>query len=87
MRRTKLLLICEDIEKERDECLEWTSVLQEHLGKNIKCFIEERRIETPYAIIDFVWNNPLIKSGYEIILHSGENDEKVLRVAIGEEND
>lgn len=87
MRRTKLLLICEDIEKERDECLEWTSVLQEHLGKNIKCFIEERRIETPYAIIDFVWNDSLVKSGYKIIIHCGADDEKVLRVAIGEEND
>lgn len=84
-RRTKILMICGDIDKTKDECLEWANVLDEHLGKKAKANIEARRIETPFTIIDFVWQKPVFTSGYRVVLNVEEDDEKVLRLAIGEE--
>ena len=85
-RRTKFLMICTDIDKTRDECLEWYGVLKEHLGDKVKSIIEERRIETPFAIIDFAYVESIYGArGYSIILKLEEDDEKVLRLAIGEE--
>lgn len=89
-RRTKIMVVCNDINKQREECLEWNSVIEEHLGKKIKCFMEERRIETPYVIIDFVFQKPLYTSGYKVVLdlqkdlNSEEGNEELLRMAIGE---
>lgn len=91
-RRIKIMIICNGIEKQRDEFLEWCGVLEEHLSKKVKCFIEERRIETPYAIIDFMYSKPLYTSGYKFIFNASddiyleEKDEKILRLAIGEES-
>lgn len=91
-RRTKVMVVCNDINKQRDECLEWNGVLEEHLGKKAKCLMEERRIETPYAIIDFVFQNPLYTSGYKVVLdlqkdlNSEEKNEELLRIAIGEKD-
>lgn len=84
-RRTKIMVICGDIDKKRAEYLEWMCVLDEHLGKKAKGFLAERRIETPYAIIDFVALQPTYTSGYKIVLKSGEDDERILRLATGEE--
>ncbi len=89
-RRTKIMIICNDIGKQRDKYLEWYVVLEEHLGKKAKGFLEERRIETPFVIIDFVNLEPLYKSGYKIVLNlnkdlvSEEQNEDLLRLAIGE---
>lgn len=89
-RRTKIMIICNDIDKQRDECLEWHGVLNEHLGKKAKCNIEERRIETPYVIIDFVLLKPIFTSGYKFVLDlqkdlsTEEQNENLLRLAIGE---
>lgn len=89
-RRTKIMIVCNDIDKQRDEYLEWYGVLDEHLGKKAKGFLEERRIETPYAIIDFVFQKPLYTSGYKSVLdlqndlNSEEKNEELLRIAIGE---
>lgn len=91
-RRTKVMVVCNDINKQRDECLEWNGVLEEHLGKKAKCLMEERRIETPYAIIDFVFQKPLYTSGYKVVLdlqrdlNSEEKNEELLRIAIGEKD-
>lgn len=90
-RRTKIMVVCNDIEKQRDECLDWYGVLDEHLGKKAKCFLEECRIETPYAIIDFVFLKPTYTSGYKFVfdlqkdLDTEEQNEELLRLAIGEE--
>ena len=89
-KRTKIMVICNDIDKQRDEYLEWYGVLDEHLGKKAKGFLEERRIETPYAIIDFVFLKPMYTSGYKFVfnlqedLNTEEQNEKLLRLAIGE---
>ncbi len=89
-RRTKIMIICHNIDKQRDEYLEWCSVLEEHLGKKAKGFLEERRIETPFVIIDFVYLEPLYRGGYKIILDMNkdliteEQNEDLLRLAIGE---
>lgn len=83
-RRTKILIICGNMDKERDEYLEWSCVLDEHLGKKTKGFLAERRIETPYAIIDFVALKPIHTGGYQLVLNAGEDEEKVLSLAIGE---
>lgn len=91
-RRTKIMIVCNDIDKQRDEYYEWYGVLDLHLGKETKGYLEERRIETPYAIIDFVFLKPLYTSGYKFVfdlqkdLSTEEQNEKVLRLAIGEEN-
>lgn len=85
-RRTKILMICGDINKTRDACIEWANVLDEHLGKKTKSDIEARRIETPFTIIDFVWQKPVFTSGYKVILNVEEDNEKVLGLAIGEES-
>ena len=82
-RRTKIMVICGSIDKERAEYLEWTCVLDEHLGKKAKGFLAERRIETPYAIIDFVALQPAYTSGYKIVLKPEEDDERILRLATG----
>lgn len=89
-RRTKIMIICNDIDKQRDEYLEWYGVLREHLGKKAKGFLEEIRIETPFVIIDFVNLEPLYKSRYKIVLNidkdliTEEQNEDLLRLAIGE---
>ena len=89
-RRTKIMVICNDIDKQRDEYLEWYGVLNEYLGKKAKGFLEERRIETPYTIIDFVFLKQLYTSGYKFVfdlqkdLNTEEQNEKLLRLAIGE---
>lgn len=91
-RRIKIMIICDGMEKQRDEYLEWCGVLDEHLSKKAKCFTEEKRIETPYAIIDFVYSKPLYTSGYKVIFNvldnkdSEDQNEKILRLAIGEES-
>lgn len=92
-KRIKILLICTDIDSQRNECLEWACVLEEHLGKKIKSNIPDRRVETPFAIIDFDFagepeasyfhKNP---NKYELVLRPEEDDEKILRLAIGELN-
>lgn len=88
-RKVKVMIVCNDINSQRDAFLEWNSVLEEHLGNKSKCLIEERRIETPYAIIDFVFQK-LYTSRYKVVLDlqkdlnsEGENEE-LLRMAIGE---
>lgn len=89
-RRTKIMIVCNDIDKQRDEYLEWYAVLDEHLGNKAKGFLEERRIETPYTIIDFVFQKPLYISGYKLVfdlqkdLNTEERNEELLRLAIGE---
>ena len=89
-RRTKIMIACNDIDKQRDEYLEWYGVLNEHLGNKAKGFLEERRIETPYTIIDFVFQKPLYTSGYKLVfdlqkdLNTEERNEELLRLAIGE---
>ena len=83
-RRTKIMIICGSLDKERDEYLEWAGVLEEYLGKRAKCFTSERRIETPYAIIDFVHEKPLFRGGYNVVLHIEEDNEKILSLALGE---
>lgn len=89
-RRTKIMVVCNDIDKQRDEYLEWHEVLDEHLGNKVKGFLEERRIETPYTIIDFVFQKPLYTSGYKVVLdlqkdlNFEEGNEELLRMAIGE---
>ena len=56
-----------------------------------KGFLEERRIETPYAIIDFVFSKPIYTSGYKFVfdlqkdLDAEEQNERLLRLAIGED--
>ena len=89
-RRTKIMIVCHDIDKQRDEYFEWYGVLEEHLGNKAKGYLEERRIETPFVIIDFVYLKPLYKSGYKIVfdidkdLITEEQNEDLLRLAIGE---
>lgn len=84
------MIICNDIDRQIDECLEWNSVLEEHMCKKVKCFIEERRIETPYVIIDFVFQRPIYTGGYSIVfdiqkdLGTEEQNEELLRLATGE---
>lgn len=91
-KRTKIMVVCNDIDKQIDECLEWNGVLNEHLGKKSKCIVEERRIKTPYVIIDFVFQKPLYTSGYTVVLdlqndlNSEEKNEELLRIAIGEKS-
>lgn len=89
-RRTKIMIVCNDIDKQRDAYLEWYGVLNEHLGNKAKGLLEERRIETPYTIIDFVFQKPLYTSGYKLVfdlqkdLNTEERNEELLRLTIGE---
>ena len=85
-KRTKILILCETIEKTCDECLEWFAILEEHLGKKAKSNIEARRVETPFVIIDFVFKESDYRNEYKLILNNNEDDEKLLRLAIGEES-
>lgn len=84
-KRTKIIMVCDTIDKTRDEFLEWWSVLEEHLGKAVKCLTADRRITTPFAIIDFAPEAPADTKGYKIILHTNQDDERLLQLAIGEE--
>lgn len=84
-RRIKIMLICDEYAKLQEEHRAWHSILEEHLGKKAKA-PDGNRIETPYAIIDFVISQPIYTNGYKLILKCGENDEWVLSLATGEEN-
>lgn len=84
--RIKMLIVFNGVDKVRDKCIEWCDILQKHLDKKVKCIIEERRVETPFAIIDFAYVQSIYGAkGYAVILKSEEDDEKVLRLAIGKE--
>lgn len=81
-RRSKILIICKNIDKTRDEYLEWCGVLKEHLDEKAKCYNAERRIETPFTIIDFVWSQPVSTGNYKVF-RCGENEETILKMATG----
>ena len=92
-KRIKILLICTDIDNQRNECLGWACVLEEHLGKKAKANIPDRRLETPFAIIDFDFEGEPKESyfhknpkRYGLVIKPEEDDEKILRLAIGEES-
>lgn len=83
-RRTKILVICTNFDNILEECLEWQQVLKEEIGKEMKCDVEARRIETPYCIMDFVTTKPISYKGYQYILPETCDSEEVLAIAIGE---
>lgn len=83
-RRTKILVVCGSFDKALDECLEWAQVLKDELKKGVKFSAEEKRVETPLCIMDFVNSKPMFCKEYKYILPENCNSEDVLSIAIGE---
>ncbi len=96
-KRTKIVMLCGSLDKARDEFLEWASVLEEHLGTKAKVHTYEKRIETPYVIMDFSpdtaegceESQKQSVKGYSVVASvekaNEQNDENILRLAIGED--
>lgn len=59
MKKEKVLYICDNNHIPLLECSEWYEAFKSALSKDENINMEKRKIETPYAIIDFVYRKPL----------------------------
>lgn len=85
MRRKKILVVCGSYDKALDDFLEWCQVLQDECKKGVKYNTPQRRVETPFCIMDFVNEKPVFCKEYQYILPENCDSEKALAIAIGEE--
>lgn len=85
MEKEKVLYICGRNNSPSKECSEWYKSIKSALAHNIS--IEENRIETPYAIIEFVHRRPLFTRKYDFVLKADkqDNDVTLFVLAIGKD--
>lgn len=81
MKKDKVLYICSRKYKPSVECSEWYESFTSALSKDVT--MENNRIETPYAIIDFVLRKPLFTYKYDFVFSDNKEDDDVLLFAIG----
>ncbi len=67
MDKEKILYICGGKYFESN-ILDWYETFKRALSKGENINMEKRKIETPYAIIEFVRRNPLFTKKYDLVL-------------------
>ncbi len=81
MKKEKVLYICDNNHIPLLECSEWYEAFKSALSENIGR--ERSKIETPYAIIDFVYRKPLFTCKYDFVLNADKKDDDTKLFAIG----
>mgnify|MGYP003370917118 FL=1 len=81
MRRTKILVLCQENQSVVDCMKDWYHVLKDETN-GIK-MEEWGRISTPFVIMDFVTSKPIFFKEYAYILPKNISSEEVLSIAIG----
>ena len=84
-KKKKILYVCGNNNIPGLKCLDWYKKLRDALpnGVSRKKYI----IETPYAIIDFVYRKPLFTLKYDRVFNADKhgNDALLFAMAIGED--
>lgn len=83
MKKEKVLYICDNNHIPLLECSEWYEAFKSALSKDENINMEKRKIETPYAIIDFVYRKPLFTWKYDFVLNADKKDDDAKLFAIG----
>lgn len=85
-KKTKILYVCSNNNIPGLQCLDWYKALKNALPNGVS--MEKNMIETPHAIIDFVYRKPLFALKYDCVLNADRqgDDALLLARAIGEGN-
>lgn len=83
MNKKRILYICDNNHIPSLECSEWYKAFKSALPKGKNINMEKRKIETPYAIIDFVYRRPLFTWKYDFVLNADKKDDDAILFAIG----
>ena len=86
MVKEKILYICSGKYFE-SYILDWYESFKKALSKGENINMEKNKIETPYAIIEFVHRKPLFTRKYDIVLKANKQDDdaKLFALAIGKD--
>ena len=85
-KKTKILYVCGNYNIPGLKCSDWYKTLKNVLKSGVS--MEKNMIETPHAIIDFVYRKPLFALKYDCVLNADKfgDDALLLARAIGEGN-
>ena len=83
MKKEKVLYICSNNHIPSLECSDWYKAFQSTLLKDVN--MKKNKIETPYAIIDFVYRRPLFTWKYDFVFNADKqgDDAKLFAIALG----
>ena len=84
-KKIKILYVCSNNNIPGLKCLDWYKTLKNVLKNGVS--MEKNMIETPYAIIDFVYRKPLFTLKYDRVLNADKhgNDALLLAMATGKD--
>lgn len=84
-KKTKILYVCDNNNIPGLQCLNWYKSLKNALPSGVSR--KEYMIETPYAIIDFVYRKPLFALKYGYVLNADKQGDDALlwALAIGKD--
>lgn len=84
-KNTKILYVCGNNNIPGLKCLDWYKTLKNVLKSGVS--MEKYMLETPYAIIDFVYRKPLFALKYDYVLNADRHGDDALlfAMAIGED--
>ena len=83
MEKERILYICGGKYLPSRECFEWYESFKSALSKDENINMEKNKIETPYAIIEFVHRKPLSTKKYDIVLKANKQDDDAKLFALG----
>ena len=84
-KKTKILYVCGNNNIPGLKCMDWYKALKNALPNGVG--MEKYMIETPCAIIDFVYRKPLFTLKYDRVLNADKhgNDALLFAMAIGKD--
>lgn len=83
MNKEKVLYIYDDKKYFESNILDWYETFKSALLQGETINMEKNKIETPYAIIDFVRRRPLFTRKYDIVFKSSRQDDDAKLFAVG----
>lgn len=83
MEKDKVLYISSRKYLPSNECSEWYESFKSALSEGENISMEKNKIETPYAIIEFVHRKPLFTGKYDIVLKYSKEDDDAKLFALG----
>lgn len=83
MNKEKVLYIYGDGKYFESNILDWYESFKSTLSEDENINMEKNKIESPYAIIEFVHRKPLFTWKYDIVLKADKQDDDAILFAVG----
>lgn len=83
MNKEKILYIYSDKKYFESNIIDWYETFKSTLSEDENINRDKNKIETPYAIIDFVRRKPLFTKKYDFVLNADRQDDDAKLFALG----